>query len=475
MMVTDHERGGQVGTTIDRRGGAVLGSLSAASFLAVVDTTIMSIALPTLREDLGFSAGQAHWVLNSYTVVFGGLLLGLGRLADRVGRRRAFLAGLVLFAVGSIGAAAATEAGMLLAGRLAQGIGAAAFVPSSLSLLTVTFTEERARGRALAVYGAMAGVGFVAGVVGGGAITELWGWRGIFLINLPVVALIMIVAWLSLRSMTETLNPARLDLAGAVAITVATSAFVFAVTTGPNGGWTSSMTLVAVLIFVVAAVALAMIEARAPEPLLDRALIRRARILAPLAAVACQSMVGIAWLYLLTLHLQDVLQLGPLLSGLAFAPMTGASIVGATLAARSLGRFGARPTMITGLAVMTSGVIVLAAALATSGQLPAVIIGMIIGELGFMLGNVALTLIITNRLPDQQSGLAAGLLNTATQLGGGVGLAIVSAVVAATMVTTAADPGSLAVGFLACLGFGLSGCLLAWRTAPAREPVDARS
>jgi EmrB/QacA subfamily drug resistance transporter len=444
----------------------VLGCLAAASFLAVVDTTIVSIALPTLREDLGFSAGQAHWALNSYTVVFGGLLLGFGRLADRFGRRRAFVAGLALFAGGSIIAAAAPLAWVLLVGRICQGVGAAAFVPSSLSLLTVTFTGRQTRGRALAVYGAMAGVGFVTGMVGGGAITELWGWRWIFLINVPAVAVILIIARLAFRATTESLNPARLDLAGAISITVASSAFVFAVTAGPHDGWTSPPTVVAVLILVAATASLALFESRATEPLLDRSLIRGARILSPLAAVACQSMVGIAWLYLLTLHFQDLLGLGPLLAGLAFAPMTVASIIGAAVAGHSIARYGTRPTMITGLAVMTLGLIILSLAMSAGGPLPTVIIGMMIGEAGFMLGSVALTLVITSRLPDLQSGLAAGLLNTATQLGGGIGLAIVAAVVAATGPPGAVAPSSLAAGFLTCLGFGLLACLFARSSAP---------
>jgi predicted MFS family arabinose efflux permease len=257
-------------------------------------------------------------------------------------------------------------------------------------------------------------------------------------------------------------------------MTVATSALVFVVSVGPNDGWSSPATVLAVPILLAAVTSLIKVEGREPEPLLDRSLMRRTRILVPLAVAACQSMVGIAWLYLLTLHFQEVLRLDPLLSGLAFAPMTAASIVGAAMAGRVIRRYGARRTMIVGSAAMTLGLAALAAALFTGGQLATVVAGTVIGETGFMLATVAVTLTITSRLPDRHSGLAAGLLNTATQLGGGVGLAIVSAAVTAAVSTGTTGTSSLAAGFLTCIAFGVLACASAWKVADQAESVAAR-
>jgi MFS family permease len=193
-------------STLERRRSA-LALLCAASFLAVVDTTIVSIALPSIRRVMGFSAGGSQWVLNAYALVFGGLLLLFGRLGDRVGRRRMFLFGLIVFLAGSVLAGVATQPWMLLGGRIVQGFGAAAFVPSSLSLLTANFAAGSVRSRALAAYGAMAGVGFVVGMVGGGVITELLGWRWIFLLNVPIVLIMLLPVHRVLAESRDTSSP----------------------------------------------------------------------------------------------------------------------------------------------------------------------------------------------------------------------------------------------------------------------------
>jgi MFS family permease len=180
--------------------------LCAASFIAVADTTIISIALPSIRRSLGFSTSSLQWVLNGYALTFGGLLLLLGRVGDLFGRRRLFTAGLVVFGVGSLVCGAAWTPESLVAGRFLQGLGAAAFVPASLALLTAMFTEEFERSRAIGVYGAMAALGFVVGMVGGGLITELWGWRWVFFVNIPVVALTLIASFRFLKRVANMMD-----------------------------------------------------------------------------------------------------------------------------------------------------------------------------------------------------------------------------------------------------------------------------
>jgi MFS family permease len=420
------------------------------------------------------SASGSQWVLNSYALVFGGLLLLFGRLGDRVGRRRTFLAGLVVFAGGSVLAGAAVQPWMLVAGRVVQGLAAAAFVPSSLSLLTATFTENRARSRAIAAYGAMAGLGFVAGMVGGGMITEVWGWRWVFWINVPVVALMLALS----RALPEHRGTGRhgpVDAAGGVAVTIGLAAVIFAITSGPRLGWLSATTVGAGLFGLAAIGAFIAVERRHPDPLVPPSVVARPAVAVPNAAVALQSMVGIAWLFLLTLYFQDIRDMSPFASGLWFTPMTVASVAGAAFAGRAALRFGIRPTAVTGQLLVAAGLVVMALGVATPDGFGAVIIGMTVGETGFMLGSVAFTIAATSSLDDGRAGLAAGLLNTATQLGGGVGLGIVASLFAGATGQTAIA--SVQVGFLVCMVFSGGALLLASRlhAGPAATQGEADS
>jgi EmrB/QacA subfamily drug resistance transporter len=447
-----------------RRPRAALLVLCAASFLAVVDTTIVTIALPTIRNALGLTAGGAAWVLNSYALVFGGLLLLSGRLGDRWGRRRLFLVGLVVFGVASALAAAAAAPWLLLVARVGQGLGAAAFVPNSLSLLTATFLESGARSRALSAYGAMAGVGFVAGMVGGGVITQVWGWRWIFWLNLPLVAGLLLLAR---RSLPERRGPqARgpVDLAGAVSGTLGLAAVLYGVTAAPERGWWSWQVVGGLLLGGLALVVFLLVERRHGEPLVPPSVLVQREVAAPNVAIALLSMVGVAWLYLLTVYLQDLRSLGPLISGVAFAPMTVASVAGAALAGRLVPRLGARRLATIGLLMLLAGLAMMTLAVPATGGLPGVLAGMVVGETGFMLSSVSLTLASTSALSDEQAGLTAGLVNTATQLGGGFGLGVVAAVVAAVSSPPAA-PG-LQAGFVSCLVFVAGALLIARRVDP---------
>jgi EmrB/QacA subfamily drug resistance transporter len=434
--------------------------LCAASFLAVVDTTIVSIALPTIRNAMGLTASASQWVLNSYALVFGGLLLLFGRLGDRVGRRRLFVASLAVFAGGSVLAGAAVQPWMLFTGRVVQGLAAGAFVPNSLSLLTATFADSRSRSRAIAAYGAMAGLGFVAGMVGGGVITEVWGWRWIFWVNVPVVGLMLALS----RSLPEYRGGNQrepVDAAGGVAVTAGVAALIFAVTSGPKLGWLSVPTVSSGLFGLAAIGAFVVIERRHPQPLVPPSVVARPAVAVPNAAVALQSMVGIAWLFLLTLYFQDVRGMNALVSGLWFTPMTVASVLGASVAGRAALRFGLRRTAVTGQMMVAGGLVAMTLGVASPAGLAAVVTGMVLGETGFMLGSVAFTIAATSSLADEQAGLAAGLLNTATQLGAGVGLGIVASLFAGA--TGTATVGYLQVGFLTCIAYGAGALLLASR------------
>jgi EmrB/QacA subfamily drug resistance transporter len=429
--------------------------LSAASFVAVADTTIVSIALPSLRDSLDMSVAASQWVLNAYALVFGGLLLLLGRVADLYGRRRLFALGVAVFAAGSLVAGLAWDPSALILGRFLQGVGAAGFVPASLSMLTAAFTDEGERSRAIGVYGAMAALGFVVGMVGGGVITELWGWRWIFLVNLPIAALMLAGAAVVL-SETRGASPRRqVDVLGALCVTAGLVLVIYALSSAPQHGALSGLTLAGGVPGMLLLVMFVLVERRHPDPLVPLDTLTRRASLVPNGAIALQSMVGIAWLYLLTLYFQDVLHHGPLVTGLLFAPMTVASVVGAPVAGRMTTRVGVRVTATVGLGLVGGGIAAMMVGLSPDGPLAFVLGGMVVGEAGFMLSNVSLTLAATSALDDRRAGLAAGLLNTFTQLGSGWGLAIVAVVVAAALPDASVDGGAYA----AALRWGLFTCI----------------
>ncbi len=333
--------------------------LCLASFMAVVDDTIVTIALPSMRRELGFSGADAQWILNGYMLAFGGLLLLSGRAGDLYGRRRLFVAGLALFGLSSLLGGLAPSAWVLISARVLQGVGAAAFVPASLSLLTAVFAEGEERNRAIGVYGAMAALGFVVGMVGGGVITEFLGWRWVLFVNVPVALAALLPAPVALPESRNERAPRYLDLAGALTATAGLASLIYAVSEVPDSGWTSTATLgfgtsgVLLLIFFVVA------ERRSPAPLVPLGVLGERAVLAPNAAIFLQSMVGIAWLYVLTLLFQEVLGHSPLTAGLLFSPMTLASVVAAPVAGRLATRIGIRMTAASGLALVAAGLLLM--------------------------------------------------------------------------------------------------------------------
>ena len=433
--------------------------LCLASFIAVVDTTIVSIALPSMRRELGFSGADAQWILNGYALAFGGLLLLLGRAGDLYGRRRLFVAGLTLFAVASLVGGLSWEPWILVTARFLQGIGAAAFVPASLSLLTAVFAEGEERNRAIGVYGAMAALGFVVGMVGGGVITELLGWRWVMFVNVPVALAALLPAPAAVPESRNERAPRYLDLAGALTATVGLASLIYAVSEVPDSGWTSTATLgfgaLGVLLLTLFVVA----ERRSSVPLVPLRVLGERAVVVPNAAIFLQSMVGIAWLYVLTLHFQEVVGHSPLTAGLLFSPMTLASVVAAPVAGRLATRLGVKMTASSGLALVAVGLLLMTR-MSESGSLIIVLSGMVVGEMGFMFSNVSLTIVGSGGTSER--GLAAGLLNTSIQLGNAWGLGVVATVVAAVTSALggeAAGPealvGGLRAGLYACAGFAI--------------------
>ena len=423
--------------------------LCAASFMAVVDTTIVSIALPSMRRELGFSTGDAQWILNGYALAFGGLLLLLGRAGDLYGRRRLFVVGLALFATASIIGGLSWEPWVLIVARFLQGIGAAALVPASLSLLTTIFPEGEERNRAIGVYGAMAALGFVVGMVGGGVITEFLGWRWVLLVNVPVALATVLPAPAVVPESRDDWAPQTLDVPGAATATLGLAALIYAVSEVPDSGWNSTVTLgfgalgVLLLILFVAA------ERRSAAPLAPLWVFRKPAVAVPNLVIMLQSMIGISWLFVLTLYFQDVLGLTPLQTGILFVPMTLASVVAAPVAGRLATRLGVKATAVIGLTLVAAGLLLMSG-MSASGELVVVLSGMVVGEIGFMLSSIPLTIAASGSVGEDRRGLAAGVLNTSVQLGNAFGLGIIATVAAAA---TAALGGEAAGAEAAVGGF----------------------
>ncbi len=405
--------------------------LCTASFIAVLDLTIVAIALPSIKHELGFSAGDAQWILNAYSIVFGGLLLLAGRAGDLYGRRRLFMAGLALFALASLVGGLSWEPWMLVAARALQGVGGAALVPSSLSLVTTMFAEGPERNRALGVYGAVGAIGFVAGMVLGGAITEFLGWRWVFFVSVPVAIAVLLLAPTAVTESRADGGSRVLDLPGAATVTLGVASLIYAISEIPKNGWTSPETLAFATLGALLMSAFVFVERHSTAPLVPLAVFRLRDITVPNAAMILKSCVGVSWLFVLTLYFQDMLGYGPLKTGLLFLPMTLASVVAAPVAGDLATRLGIKPTAVLGLSLLATGLLLLTR-MSPSGGLAFVILGMVVGEAGFAVSSVPLTIAATSGASEDKRGLAAGLLNTATEFGNAWGLAVISAVVAGT-------------------------------------------
>ena len=450
------EKSSATGSGIDLRKRLALFLLCLASFMAVVDDTIVTIALPSMRRDLGFSGADVQWILNGYALAFGGLLLLSGRAADLWGRRRFFLAGLVLFGLSSLLGGLAPSPWVLISARVLQGVGAAAFVPASLSLLTTIFAEGEERNRAIGVYGAMAALGFVVGMVGGGVITQLLGWRWVLFVNVPVALAALLLAPSAVPESRDERAPRVLDVPGAATVTLGLASLIYAISEVPESGWASTATLGFGALSMLLLIHFVRAERRSSAPLVPLVVFGERAVVVPNVAIFLQSMVGIAWLYVLTLYFQEALGRTPLEAGLLFLPMTLISVGAAPLAGRLATRLGVRTTAALGLALVAAGVLIMAR-MSIEGGLVFVLSGMVIGEAGFMLSNVSLTIAGAGGAGEDERGLAAGLLNTSIQLGNAWGLGVVATIVAAATIAFGGENlvGGLRWGLYACAGFAV--------------------
>jgi EmrB/QacA subfamily drug resistance transporter len=404
--------------------GAVLAIILAGYLLILIDVSILMAALPSVHRDLGLSATSLSWVQNAYTLAFGGLLLLGARVGDLLGRRRTFIAGIGLFTVASLGVGLAQTETTMIAARAVQGVGAAALAPSTLALLSTSFPEGPQRGRAMAAYGALAGIGTAAGLIIGGVLTETLSWRVGFFLNIPVGLAAMLAAP---RFLPETArHPGRPDLAGALSSTVGVSALVFGIVHSADAGWVDPVTVLAVGVGLVLVAGFLVNQARVPEPLLPLRLFASRPRAGAYAARFLFNGTLLSFFFFMTQYPQGVSGDTPLQAGLAFLPVTAAAFAAAAITSRLTNRCNNATLAVTGCAAMLLGTAWLSRVGADTGYLTGIALPMIVFGVGQGLGLSALTAAGMAGVEHQDAGVAGGLVNVAHHLGGAVGLAILT-------------------------------------------------
>jgi EmrB/QacA subfamily drug resistance transporter len=461
----------------DPRRWKALALLCTAFFMVILDSAIVVVALPSIDADLGFSAGDLQWVLSAYLLSFGGLLLLGGRAADLLGRRRVFMVGTGLFALASFACGMAGSVPELIAARVVQGVAAAIMTPTALSILTTTFEEGSERNKALGIWAAIGGIGATAAWVVGGPITDGLGWEWIFFINVPVALAVVALSPVLLNESRDREHGRRFDVAGAVTITAALVALVYAVVEAPDAGWASGQTLGLLALSAVLIALFVRLEARAVAPLAPLRLFRSRALVGGNLVLFTLGMLAFGMPFILTQYAQGVLGYSALEFGLASVvmPVTAAlgSITGQAIATRG----GLRTITIAGMALTGLGCLLLTQVSVDGSYLGDIFLGLLVFGPGLGAVYVAGSIVSLAGIAESDAGLASGLNNSSFQIGGAVGVAILSTVAVSgahgagslTAVTDGYQSAFAVAIAVAALGAAAAGLLLGARREP--EPV----
>src|SRR4051812_13357925 len=399
--------------------------LSAAQFVVVLDASIVNVALPSIQKALDFTDSNLQWVVNAYTLTFGGFLLLGGRAADLFGRRRVFIFGLFVFSLASLAGGLAQSEGWLIAARAVQGLGAAIISPAALSIVTTTFAEGDERNKALGVWGAVAGAGGAAGVLLGGILTDTLGWEWVLFVNVPIG---LAAAALTPRLIAESRAPERtgFDLAGAISITAGLALLIYTVVGTTDHGWASARTLVGFAIAAALIVGFVIREATTKHPLV-RLGIFRSRTLSSANVVGLLTGASLfAMFFFISLYLQQVLGYSPLRTGFAYLPLAVTIFLSAGAASALVQRVGVRPTLTVGLLFVAVGLVLFSRVDASGTYLGDVLVPSLLVAVGLGLSFVSQTIAAVAGVRGEEAGLASGLINSAQQVGGAIGLAVLS-------------------------------------------------
>jgi EmrB/QacA subfamily drug resistance transporter len=466
--------------TEDRRWLALV-LLAAAQFVVVLDASIVNVALPSIGTDLHLDEQSLPWVVNAYVLVFGGFLLLGGRAADLLGRRRVFMAGLVLFGAASLVGGLASSEGMLIGARAVQGLGGALLSPAALSIITTTFREGSERNKALGVWGAVAGAGGAAGVLLGGVLTDTLGWEWVFFVNAPVTFAAAAVTPALIGESRAEGAMRHFDAFGAITVTGGLSVFVYALVEGSDNGWGSATTLG--LLGVAAALLAAFVvwELRSPAPLVPFRIFRLRNLS---AANAIGLLIGaslFSMFFFVSLYMQQVLHYSPLKAGFSYLPLAVTIILSAGIASQLVTRLGFKPVLVGGLLLVTAGLLMFSGVSVHGDFASDVLPASLLAAAGLGFSFVPVTIASQTGVGQADAGLASGLINTSQQIGGALGLAVLSTiatsrtddVMSAAHGAQSALPGALTEGFQSAFTagafFAIAGAVLALATVRERR------
>jgi EmrB/QacA subfamily drug resistance transporter len=402
--------------------------LSAAQFVVVLDASIVNVALPSIGAALDFSQDNLPWVVNAYVLTFGGFLLLGGRTADLLGRRRVFMAGLLLVAVASLAAGFAATEGQLIAARAAQGLGAAIISPAALSIVTTIFKDGAERNKALGVWGAVAGSGGAAGVLLGGILTDGLGWEWVLWVNVPVSLIALALAPRLIAETRASTEARAFDVAGAVTVTAALSILVFAVVDANEAGWGSTQTIGLLALSVALLAAFVAIELRSRKPLVPFSIFRirtltGANIVGLLVGASLFSM-----FFFISLYMQQVLGYSAIHAGLSYLPLAIVISLSAGIASQLVTKVGYKPVLAAGLLFILAGLLWFSRVSVGGGFTTDILGPSLLAAAGLGFAFVTTTIAAVSGVEERESGLASGLINTSQQIGGALGLAVLSAV-----------------------------------------------
>jgi EmrB/QacA subfamily drug resistance transporter len=403
--------------------------LAMTQFVIVIDASIVNIALPSIGRALKFSQDDLSWVVNAYTLTFGGFLLLGGRLADLMGRRRMFMVGLVLFSLASLAGGLAQSEPWLIAARAVQGLGGAIVSPAALSIITTTFSEVAGRNRARGVWCAVAGAGGAAGVLLGGILTSGLSWRWVLFVNVPIGVLCASLApRLLLESRAET-DTRRFDVPGALTVTAGLALLVYALVEAVNVGWGSTQTLLEIAGALVLIAVFLAIELRSRAPLMPFSIFRLRTLRGADTVALLIGMSLFSMFFFVSLYMQQVLHYSALKAGLSYLPLAFGIILSAGAASAGVTRFGFKPVLLSGLLFVAGGLFWFSKVPGTGGTFAADVLGpSLLAAVGLGLSFVPVTIAAVTGTKPHEAGLASGLVNTAQQVGGALGLAILATV-----------------------------------------------
>jgi EmrB/QacA subfamily drug resistance transporter len=460
----------------------VLAVVGAAFFMTILDVAIVTVAIPSIQKDLHIAESTVQWTLTAYAITFGGFLLLGGRVSDLLGRRVVFVGGLILFTAASLACGLAGSAGVLIAARAVQGVGAAIISPAALSIVTTTFPEGADRNKALGIWGALGGSGAAVGVLLGGILTKYLGWEWIFFVNVPVGVIVLALTRPIVPESHADLGHRRFDATGAVTVTGGLALLVYAISKAPDVGWATGRTIGVLALSAVILAAFVAWEMRAEAPLVPFSVFRIRTLTAANIVGLLLGAVIYANFFILTLYVQQILGWSALKTGLTFLATAGTAVIWAGVAQALVTRIGPRPVMVAGLVILGLSVLGYTRLPVDGHYWPDLLPIYLTFSIGMVFGFVPVTIAAFIGVPHQLAGLASGLMNTTQQIGGAIGVAVASTIFTSRAKSGHFTPQAFTSGyhwaFAALVAFAFAGAVAAFvllrgvrAPAPDAQPV----